>query len=86
MIWPKALMRASSGRDLRAQLDAERLFGAQLLICYGSTEAGLVTMAPSTLGRPGSVTCGYVVPWVDTEIVDENGDTLATGVVSRRKS
>lgn len=56
-----------------AQLDAERLFGARIMICYGSTEVGLAAYAPSTLLPVGSGTFGYPAPWLDIEIVD-HGD------------
>ena len=62
-----------------AQLDAERLFSARVMIAYGSTEAGAITLAPSTLAAPGARTCGYVMPWLDVEVVTDDGGPLPVG-------
>lgn len=62
-----------------SQLDAERLFSARILIAYGSTEAGLVTLAPSTLAGPGARTCGYPMPWLEVEVVTDDGESVPVG-------
>jgi acyl-coenzyme A synthetase/AMP-(fatty) acid ligase len=59
--------------DIRAALCGN------ILIQYGSTEAGVVALASSAsvADAPGAV--GYVLPWVNIEIVDEAGQPLSLG-------
>jgi acyl-coenzyme A synthetase/AMP-(fatty) acid ligase len=46
---------------------------------YASTEGGVVAMAPFDLidGIPGAV--GFIVPWAELQIVDEDGEPLPNG-------
>jgi acyl-coenzyme A synthetase/AMP-(fatty) acid ligase len=55
----------------------------KVTVVYGSTEAGVVTSSDSdTIGRaPGAV--GYVLPWVELEIVDESENVLPAGEEGR---
>ena len=68
-------------RDVAAQP------GLGLFISYGSTESGTVAWGPASLSlqRPGAV--GYLTPWTQVEIVDENGTPRplgASGVIRVR--
>ena len=58
------------------QIDCERLFHAKMMIAYGSTEVGAITLAPSTLSMPGARTNGFILPSLDVEIVSDEGRPL----------
>jgi acyl-coenzyme A synthetase/AMP-(fatty) acid ligase len=71
------------------------VLGARATLCtnvvgvYGSTEAGLVAQAPSSLLFARSDAAGYVVPGVEVTIVDESGNPLSgtgEGIVRIRAS
>jgi acyl-coenzyme A synthetase/AMP-(fatty) acid ligase len=68
------------------RITAERIADIRAMLCrncisqYGSTEGGVVALAPfeSIAAIPGAV--GFVLPWAKVEIVDEDGRILAPGM------
>ncbi|MBC7602479.1 MAG: AMP-binding protein, partial [Ramlibacter sp.] len=75
-VLPRALNHAARGR-----------LGQALIMIYGSTEVGTVTVAPAAHVdiKPGLT--GYVCPPAEVQIVDENGLEVAngaTGIVRTR--
>lgn len=61
------------------QIEMERCFSAQIMIVYGSTETGIMTVAPSLMNAPGARTCGFPLPWLEIEVVDESGVARPAG-------
>jgi acyl-coenzyme A synthetase/AMP-(fatty) acid ligase len=61
---------------IRAALACE---GVDLSIAYGSTEGGSIAYGPAALAidRPGAV--GFPAPWVDLEIIDDEGRPAPPG-------
>jgi acyl-coenzyme A synthetase/AMP-(fatty) acid ligase len=67
------------------KIGTERVAEIRALLCrdclsqYGSTEAGVVALAPfeTISGNPGAV--GFLLPWAKLEIVDEDGHVLPPG-------
>ena len=63
----------------------ERIASLRATLCknlvaqYGSTECGVVAMAPFDMIAevPGAV--GFVLPWVEVEVVDEDEQAVSTG-------
>jgi acyl-coenzyme A synthetase/AMP-(fatty) acid ligase len=53
--------------------------GMEMFVSYGSTESGTIAWGPSTLAlrRPGAV--GYLTPWMQVEIIDQEGRALPVG-------
>lgn len=67
-----------SGAAGRVAEDFEARFGVRLVETYGSTELGMVTVAPLDERREGS--CGPAVPHYEVAIVDEDGLEVEPGV------
>src|SRR5271170_502842 len=67
------------------KITKERIAELRAAVCrnclsqYGSTEGGVVALAPFEViaDFPGAV--GFVLPWVELEIVDEDGRVLSAG-------
>jgi acyl-CoA synthetase (AMP-forming)/AMP-acid ligase II len=53
--------------------------GANLVCCYGSTEAGSVASAPAHLIAHLPNAVGRVAPWITVEVVDSSGQPLPAG-------
>lgn len=70
-----------AGSQFPKQLAAEvrSKLCSRIVINYGSTEAGKTAMSPldQTRGIPGAA--GFVMPWVEAEILDEQGNVLPHG-------
>jgi acyl-coenzyme A synthetase/AMP-(fatty) acid ligase len=88
------LKKSNPGYDLNSlkailigggKIGPERVAEIRGLLCreclsqYGSTEAGVVALAPfeTISGNPGAV--GFLLPWAKLEIVDEDGHVLPSG-------
>lgn len=57
--------------------------GANLISAYGSTEAGVVAAAPSTVVAKTAGAVGYITPDVEIDIIDEAGNKLELGQEGR---
>jgi acyl-coenzyme A synthetase/AMP-(fatty) acid ligase len=68
-----------------AKIDAKRIAELRVSICrnilmqYGSTEAGVVTLYPTHLTKDIEGIAGIIMPWVEMEIVDEVGQPVTAG-------
>ena len=68
------------------KISAERIADIREVLCrnclsqYGSTEGGVVALAPfeAIAAIPGAV--GFILPWAELEIVDEDGRVLPPGL------
>ncbi len=83
----KALFVAGGKIEPKRMADVRAAICRNILIQYGSTETGVVTLHPfgSSQSVPGAV--GTILPWVEMEIVDESGQILppgSTGLVRYR--
>lgn len=56
----------------------ERL-SANLAFAYGSTEAGLLSQSPASLLEGTEGVAGYLLPWVQMQVVDADDNVLAPG-------
>ena len=76
-------VRIGGGLVTREFIWTARHLCPKITIVYGSTEAGVIASvdANTILFTPGAV--GYVLPWVELEIVDEGGNVLSPGEEGR---
>jgi acyl-coenzyme A synthetase/AMP-(fatty) acid ligase len=72
-----------SATPRRLAEEARRRLTPNLIFAYGSTEAGLTSIGPADLvdQRPGAA--GYLLPWAELQIVDEDGMALPPGEIGR---
>ena len=72
----------SAGGAIVSKAMSERIrarMGTNLVITYGSTEAGSVASAQAHLIADVPRAVGYVAPWMNVEIVDDGGRVLPPG-------
>ena len=75
----KVLFVAGGKIEPKRMAEVRATLHRNVVVQYGSTEAGVVTLQPaqSTHGVAGAV--GTILPWVEMEIVDESGRPLPAG-------
>jgi acyl-coenzyme A synthetase/AMP-(fatty) acid ligase len=61
-------------------LEARLRLSQDIVISYGATECGSITMGPATLLEADPGAAGYPVPGARVEIVDASGEVLPPGV------
>lgn len=76
-VWSTVTRAYGSGAAGRVATDFERRFGVRLVETYGSTELGMVTVAPLDERREGS--CGVAVPDYEVAVVDPEGWPVEAG-------
>ena len=78
---PPEVYVAGSVLPRHLNINARLRLGASVIMVYGSTEVGTITLAPAghTDRRPDLT--GYVLPHADVEIVDAQGSPVAQGTV-----
>ena len=78
----RAFIGGAGAEKLELINDVEKLLGAKYYGIYGQTESGgKVTWADSDLSRENPQTYGYVMPFFDYRIMDDNDREVAPGVV-----
>jgi acyl-CoA synthetase (AMP-forming)/AMP-acid ligase II len=78
----KVFIGGAGGEKLELINDVEKLLGAKYYGIYGQTESGgKVTWADSDMSRENPQTYGYVMPFFDYRIMDDNDREVAPGAV-----
>ena len=78
----KVFIGGAGGEKLELINDAEKFLGVRYYGIYGQTESGgKVTWADSDMSRENPQTYGYVMPFFDYRIMDDNDREVAPGAV-----
>ncbi|MES3003440.1 MAG: class I adenylate-forming enzyme family protein [Pseudomonadota bacterium] len=80
-IQPPTIFVAGSVLPRQVNLGARLRFGAAIMMVYGSTEVGTVTLAPAAHTDAMPALTGYVMPHAEVEIVDPQGKPVPHGTV-----
>ena len=72
---------AGSHTPLAVRRAAEQRLTPRIIIAYGSSEASLVATGRTELLGDDEAACGWIVPGINAEVVDEDGTPLPYGTV-----
>jgi acyl-CoA synthetase (AMP-forming)/AMP-acid ligase II len=73
------VLAGGTALPVRLNAQARRRLTPNVVMTYGATETGTAAVARTTLLEADPSVTGIVLPWVDVEVLDEQGHALPAG-------